>query len=119
MHNKAPISVIVRTDDLIDLWLRPIGLAFAPLMFLWLRPIGLAFAPLITVSYAFFDSVAAVNENSPVLSPRLSMSETPSMCSRPSITFAIGVPSSALRWLLPLILPFARPSSINGQRRCV
>src|SRR2546422_626511 len=26
------------------LWLRPIGLAFAPLMYLWLRPIGLAFA---------------------------------------------------------------------------
>jgi predicted MPP superfamily phosphohydrolase len=27
-------------------WLRPIGLAFAPLMYYWLRPIGLAFAPL-------------------------------------------------------------------------
>src|SRR5262245_32169575 len=29
-------------------WLRPIGLAFAPLMTYWLRPTGLAFAPLMT-----------------------------------------------------------------------
>ena len=27
-------------------WLRPVGLAFAPLMYSW-RPVGLAFAPLI------------------------------------------------------------------------
>src|SRR5258707_1341521 len=32
---------------LIYLWLRPVGLAFAPLIYLWLRPVGLAFAPLI------------------------------------------------------------------------
>ena|ERR1051326_304653 len=31
---------------LIYLWLRPVGLAFAPLIYLWLRPVGLAFAPL-------------------------------------------------------------------------
>src|SRR5436853_2009872 len=54
--------------------------------------------------------------NSPVLLPKLSMS-APSICNRLSITFAIGVPSGALMWRLPLRWPLAWPSNINGHRR--
>ena len=39
--------------------------------------------------------------NSPVLSPKVLTSSRPSLCMRPSIALAIGVPSGALRCALP------------------
>jgi hypothetical protein len=44
----ADLTPILTKAVNIIYWLRPTGLAFAPLIFIyWLRPVGLAFAPLI------------------------------------------------------------------------
>ena len=57
-----------------------------------------------------------VSEKSLVLSPKLFMSSSPSLCIRVSITLAIGVPGSALRCMLPARRPFAPPTTNSGQR---
>src|SRR5262245_40315785 len=59
----------------------------------------------------------AVSENSPVLSPKLLRSSSPSSCSSVSITFAIGVASAAFRCSPPFSIPFPLPSRTSGHRR--
>ena len=57
-----------------------------------------------------------VSEKSPVLSPKLSMSSSPSLCNKLSITLAMGVPASAFRCVLPASRPLAPPTTTSGQR---
>ncbi len=61
-------------------------------------------------------SVAAVKESDPVLSPKLSTSSIPRRCMSVSMAFAIGVPGAARRWRLPSICPCAPPNTKSGHR---